>query len=576
MDVTFIKNAREYLQLGWSIIPLKPLGKESLIKWKEYEHSRPSEEQIENWWGNWPKANIGVVLGEISGIFVVDIDAEQGEIELKAQGIYFDKELTVLQRTGRGKHYFYKYPEIGIKNRCFHGGEIKSNGTYVVIAPSIHPSGAKYQWVNSPFNQILLNPPDALIEMCSCSTTMGPVENANKQKIKVGERNNNLIKIAGKIHSMGFDKGSVFKMISGVNQGMCEIPLDEKEVDAIATSVSKYPVNGNQRVKGIQDGDNDSKMKDHKAIPLQDIESEEVQYLWYPYIPIGKLTSIEGDPGVGKSWLTAAILSAVSIGHGLPDMIETDPTNSLLLSAEDGAADTIKPRLIKMGADCEKIFIIPDLFSLDEAGLIQLEKHIKEMKPRLVVIDPLVAYVGSKIDLNRSNQMRGFLTQLGGVAQRNSCAVVFIRHLTKGARDKGIYRGAGSIDITATCRSVLLIGMNQRNPKERGMVHIKSNLSAKGKPRGFELKDGVFDWCESDLNEFDILSPDSYTHSKSDQATLFLKRSLADGPIPALQIIEEAKANNVSTTTLYRVKKELGVESKKTNVAGNWEWALKS
>jgi hypothetical protein len=133
-----------------------------------------------------------------------------------------------------------------------------------------------------------------------------------------------------------------------------------------------------------------------RIVCMADVEAEDVTWLWTPYIPIGKLTILEGDPGIGKSWLTCAIASAVSTGHGLPNTAATEPRNVLILTAEDGLGGTLKPRLNALQADTSRVFAVDEPLVFDETGLLYLEAGITDHKPAIVLIDPLFAYTGGK------------------------------------------------------------------------------------------------------------------------------------------------------------------------------------
>lgn len=162
----FLKAALEYHKLGWSIIPIAPCSKISLISWAIYQKTRASEEQIRKWWHEHPDASIGLVLGRVSGIFAVDIDDDNGIAALKKYNISLDDEPTPLQKTSRGFHYIFAYPEKDLCTKKFDGGEIRSDGSYILLAPSRHPSGCNYKWILSPLQQNPTTPPNSLINFC--------------------------------------------------------------------------------------------------------------------------------------------------------------------------------------------------------------------------------------------------------------------------------------------------------------------------------------------------------------------------------------------------------------------------
>jgi hypothetical protein len=299
---------------------------------------------------------------------------------------------------------------------------------------------------------------------------------------------------------------------------------------------------------------------------LADVHAEEVVWLWCPYIPLGKLTILEGDPGLGKSWMTCAIATATAQGHGLPGAERTEPRKVLLLSAEDGLSDTIRPRLDALRADVSQIYAVEGALTLDDVGCLRLEAEILEIKPALVIIDPIVAYLGADVDLHRANETRAVMARLARIAERNRIAILGLRHLTKGAGGKAIYRGYGSIDITAAARSVLLVGADPDDEDRRAVVQTKSNLAPKGAAIGYKLTADGFAWTgESDLTAEQILSgvANSEEAEARTEAQEFLREFLRDGEKEFNDVMKNGKENGLSEKTLRRAKKRLGVISRK-------------
>jgi hypothetical protein len=312
------------------------------------------------------------------------------------------------------------------------------------------------------------------------------------------------------------------------------------------------------------------------AVRMADVEPEPVQWLWEPYIPKGKITSIEGDPGVGKSWLTMALAAQISRGEKLPGIKHaTAPAPVLLLTAEDGAADTIRPRLDAAGADVEKVHAITTPLPFDKTGTATLKREIEQVRPALVIIDPIVAYLPDKTDMNSASAVRPVLARLAKVAEETGVAIAFVRHLAKGTRDKAIYRGLGSIDFTAACRSVLMVGFDPNDGDKRVVAHGKSNLSAPGPSLAYTLKGGRFAWAgRSSLSAEDLGGPppDADQRSAREEAREFLLQTLAEGPKPALDVFADAEKLRISRATLRRAKADLGVLAEKT--PDHWEWSL--
>lgn len=352
-----------------------------------------------------------------------------------------------------------------------------------------------------------------------------------------------------------------------------------------AKDVSEWLDNGGDiaQLKQLTDACPDYEPSDNgvKLRCMADVQTEAVSWLWQPYIPKRKVTLLEGDPGIGKSWVSLAIATAVSLGKGLPEQGRAEPCNVLLASAEDGLGDTIRPRLDAMGADGSRIFAIDGALTLDQNGFALLESYLERERAALLIIDPLVEYMGATVDIHRANETRAVMSQLARLAEKSDVAILAIRHLTKGGQLKAIYRGLGSIDFTAACRSVLLAGCDAENSHNRALVHIKSNLAKAGPSIGYELRDGGFCWTgESTLTAARILAADNGAGaSELEEAVTFLKGELADGPVPAKDVYRVAEGVGISKRTLDRAKAQLGVTSRKQGEKGKrgggvWVWEL--
>lgn len=318
---------------------------------------------------------------------------------------------------------------------------------------------------------------------------------------------------------------------------------------------------------------------DNKAelhlINMADVEATEVKWLWYPYIPYGKVTIIQGDPGEGKTTLILNLAALLSKGEKLPESEEkTEPINIIYQTAEDGLSDTVKPRLMSANAEHERITVIDEGISELSFTDERLEQAIIETKAKMVILDPLQAYIGANVDMHRANEIRPVMKHLAEVAQKYECAVVLVGHLNKAMGMKSSYRGLGSIDIPASARSVLLVGRIKDNPTIRVMAQIKSSLAPEGEPIAFELnKETGFHFIgKYDISVDDLLNGTS-TVSKLEQAENLLKDELADGnTVQQKSIQQRAKLRNISERTLNQAKKNLGVKSiRRENV---WYWQL--
>jgi RecA-family ATPase len=269
-----------------------------------------------------------------------------------------------------------------------------------------------------------------------------------------------------------------------------------------------------------------------------------------------------------------AIASAMTTGAILPLSEEAlECSNVIYQTAEDGLSDTIKPRLLAAGADCTKVIVIDESHKELILSDKRIEEAIIETSAQLLVIDPLQAYLGSGVDMHRANEIRPIFKNLSSVAERTGCAIVIIGHMNKAGGTKGLYRGLGSIDITAAARSVLLVGRVRADPTIRVMAQIKSSLAPEAKKIAFKLdEENSFAW----LGEYDIdldeLLGGSSTESVLKRAEKLIKEVLDDGAKASDYVVERAKEKQISQRTLKTAKKNLEVKSIKTKEG--WKWQL--
>lgn len=320
-----------------------------------------------------------------------------------------------------------------------------------------------------------------------------------------------------------------------------------------------------------------------KLIHMEDVVSKEVEWLWYPYIPYGKITIIEGDPGEGKTTLVLKLAAALSRGLPLPcdDDKEYEPIHIIYQTAEDGIEDTIKPRLEKAGADCSMIRVIDETDKELSMTDDRLEQAIIETGARLIILDPIQAYIGATVDMHRANEIRPVLKHLGIIAEKHNCAIILIGHMNKASGSKSTYRGLGSIDIQATARSVLLVARLRDKPNIRIMAHDKSSLAPAGDAIGFEMTEdnGMVCIGPYDITIDELLSGNEGRGKKKlDIAENFIKEYFGSNKvIPSNEIMMEAAKMSIKRNTLLSAKKKLGITSDKEKAEDGtiyWTWVM--
>ena len=311
-----------------------------------------------------------------------------------------------------------------------------------------------------------------------------------------------------------------------------------------------------------------------KLINMGSVEVEEVRWLWYPYIPFGKVTLIQGDPGDGKTTMILAIAAAVTKGDPLPESdTAMEPLTVIFQTAEDGLGDTIKPRLLQAGADCSRVVVIDE--SEKELSLCdaRIEEAITETGAKLFILDPLQAYLGAEIDMHRANEIRPILKHISNLADKTGCAVVAVGHLNKG-QNKSQYRGLGSIDIQAAARSVLTVGRIKGEEYVRAFAQGKNNLAPEGASIAFELDPATgFRWRGAHPITIDeLLGGKTDKETAAGHAKEFLTKTLTGNELPANEVYAMADGQDISVRTLMRAKAAAGVRSfKKKN---QWFWTI--
>jgi archaellum biogenesis ATPase FlaH len=366
--------------------------------------------------------------------------------------------------------------------------------------------------------------------------------------------------------------------------------------EGVATGRSTSCQIGDQARRDIEALDLESRSREPIGVPLSDIEPDRVAWLWFGRIPQGKLTLLEGDPGVGKSLITLDLAARVSVGDTMPDGSPGigRPAGVVLVCCEDGLADTVRPRVDAHAGDPERFLTLssvgncrgePTLLRLPD-NLAELRQAVERCSARLVIIDPLSAFLSGRIDSHRDTDVRAVLAQLAHLAESKGVAIVAVRHLCKSQDRPVLYRGIGSIAHTAAARVVLLVGRHPENPDVRVVAAVKSNLCRPPQSLEFEVDDTAgaprIHWRgESCLKAEDLLAAHT-ARSRGDErarAIEFLRELLADGPMQVSEVNAEAEMRRISPATLRRASIALPVVREKVGGPNDpdrqhWLWSL--
>ncbi|MGH9532199.1 MAG: AAA family ATPase [Terriglobales bacterium] len=325
------------------------------------------------------------------------------------------------------------------------------------------------------------------------------------------------------------------------------------------------------------------------GVRASEIQVRTVEWLWRGRIALGKITMLDGDPGLGKSAVSLDVEARITTGSPLPDGSPAPSGGIVVLSAEDGAADTICPRLIAASANLERVLIINEVPCIDgvrppliPADIHYLESAIGKVGAKLLVIDPLVAFLSPQVNSWRDQDIRTALTPLAAMAERTAVAVLAIRHLSKAPHSNTLYRGGGSIGIIAAARSGLVIAPDPDDSALRVLASTKSNLGPP--PRALRYR------VESLGNALRVVWKGESAHSAASlfaqagneerrelgEATEFLRSLLARGRVPAQEALRGAQHVGISRRTLQRAKSVLGVQTVREGFGrdGHWLWRL--
>ena len=483
-----LKHAQWYVRRGLRVFPCKPKEKVPATA-HGCKDATTEPGQIAAWWDGIHLFNIGIATG--GGLVVLDVDVnhyagkygDETLAELEAQhGLLPDTWMCLTG--GGGVHYYFQCddPALTVGTGFAPGLDYRGAGGYVIVPPSTHANGREYVWEinHTPSNTPLAPLPDWLHTLMLNGVKTAPTARREApEKVTEGKRNQELFKLAASLRSKGLTVEEITAAVMEANKGRCTPPLPDSEIKAICNSAGRY-----DRGKPKEQSDRPRP----SIVKASQVPYEPPRWTIAPYIQRGKGTLIQADNGTGKTAFVCAIAAHVSTGRALLDIPVETPGNVLLLSVEDDL-HVLRGRIEASGGDLDKCH-----FLTNAAGLSfnspEVEQAVKQVQARLVIFDPLQAFMGVKVDMFRANETRPELAKLFEMCDRNDCACIIIAHTAKNIGDKSpVNRALGSVDIPAAMRSVLQIIENPDNECERIAVHVKCSNAPKGQSIVYTIGD---------------------------------------------------------------------------------------
>lgn len=597
-DKTILQAALRFAEQKMSVFPCMPKGKKPATT-NGYKDATLDVIKINEWWSDNPSANIGLPTGSVNGFFVIDIDGVEGEASLKKLEQEFgDLPPTIENLTGgHGRHLLFKYPEDKkIPNSASKLGsaiDVRGDGGYIIAPPSIHQTGRIYQRSVDSASE-MAEAPEWLLQRICFSKNNG-AESGWEDLLKgatKGGRNQAIASMAGKLFARGFLFEEALEICLSLNQ-KCKPPLEQSEVKRTVESIFK--LNSNKSAKS-----SDAKVS---LVCVADVEMKSIDWLWYERIAQGKLTVIAGNPGLGKSQITASMSAIVSNGLKWPSGEQYEAAGAVIIvSAEDDVADTIKPRLIAAGANLKQCHVLQAVHVTDAKGRscsrsLDLSKDLKSLEEtlkavgnvRLIIVDPISAYMGDT-DSHNNTEVRALLTPLADMAAKYNVAVLLITHLNKSNTQEPIGRVIGSIGLIAAARAGYVVVKDAEKPELRHFVPIKNNIGNDRNGFSFEIEGVSIEdttlslkietsriaWQEGAIDAHKVFSQSDAAKKSSSTGDVdeFLQDLLSQSPKAASYVLDEASGMGYSEAVMQRAARRIGIKRKKHGMSGAWYWFL--
>ena len=599
-------QALEYADRGYKVFPLSPRGKTPLTL-HGFKEGTTNNRQIIDWWERWPDANIGIATGRASGIVVIDVDGEDGYGSLRELEARYGplRETARVLTGGGGEHLVFQWPGRAVANsarKVAAGIDVRGDGGYVVAAPSVHQSGNAYEWIDDREPLTMPEPvlallegavnalphrPDPQPETVSEATELSRYgqkalfEEAGKVESAVeGTRNDTLVRAAFKVgqlvpHEIPEDVARSVLISSAESCGLPRREAEKTTESGLSAGMDEARFPETQEATPAPSAVSAGRLQ---LRPASDFAVEQARFLWGNRLPIGELTLLFGQEGIGKSYITTAIAAAITNGTQLPDSQGQEVEGKVVMAVyEDSISKTVLPRLRSLGANEHLVHIIEmaeeEAFSpKDVPQLAEVLRSDPDIK--LIVIDPVGSFVMDS-EANSMSDIRRALSRLIAAAHETETAVLLVHHDNKSEYSNVLSKSAGSKAFTQVPRSVLTV-WKDRTTDETFIGHIKHNLSGQAPAIEFGFDgSGSFAWfgVRRDVSpDRAYEEPERIPASKRDDAANWLRERLAHGqPMPSAYLIDQAKVIGITKRTLQRARKDVGARFLRTENGTDWQ-----
>ena len=579
------KIAQLYASKGMAVYPVQPRGKAALLP-GGFNNATLDPDEIENIWDHDPDANIGIATGSISHLFALDVDLDKDKGKDGFRSIReWEQEhgtfpTTVMDITGRGgSHLLFAYDGKDIPSTVdlYNGVDIRGEGGGIVVPPSEHENGRRYEWEVSPDDMPIAQADDNVLSFIRNGLKLKKKElpfMANTDPPAVvpeGKRNDYLFKLSCSLQAKGLSDDAILQAIITENKSKCNPPLTEKEIITLIKSAMKYDkgifVPSSLVCRKTAQTTNEPITK-----PLTDFTEQDPKWLIEPYLPKGKITLFAGDGGSGKTYVWVSLLAAISRGETAgfwsdSTRSHTENNRVMYFSSEDDTESTLMRRLRLAGAVSSNIRTIglddPRLSDI-KFGSKQLESEIANFRPAVCVFDPLQSFISAKIRMSERNAMRQALEPLNYMGAKYGTTFIIIVHTNKRGDTYGRTRIADSSDLWDQARSVFIVGSTPADDTLKYCSHEKCNYHVPNTTILFRIDDDVMvptgTTTKRDKDFILDSKKDRKTIKKEQARETILNILSTQGTCLVGELDVAARAAGISENALRNAKKELKQE----------------